>query len=655
MKSMKNKGMGKGMRPPPIGFARKRPHTAAVLAVLLLAVTAMGAFSLASETSEASHSYSQIDLNTTLKSQNFSPNWSSDTDGTILAIMNGTVNVTGTVANATKMLTLSISAGATVKWAATYSTSSTGINALSIEGNGKFEIISGEVSSASGHAINATNGGNLSITVTGGTVSSSQSTAIRSEVYNTIITVSGGTVSSGTGYAIDTSGSNANIRVTGGTVTSGGTGTIYAEGTASLIDVSGGTVSHTGNVGTAIDAKSTDAITNIKVSGGTVFNKNTANPAIRAANAGPHIGVTGGFVFSYGTGASSVVNGGGFTVPSGNGIVVAWSTPTGTGSFIEGSKTNLVSSSPFGAAAVAWHNNGTDSGISYKLDANEGFFPIAGVTVGPETFAVTVTGGTGGGSYAQGATVTITANPAPEGQLFKQWEISPAVTFTGGTSATDATAKFTMLNQAVTATAAYEPIPAGTYAVTVTGGTGGGSYAQGATVTITANPAPEGQQFKQWNISPTVTFTGGTSATDATAKFIMLNQAVTATAAYEPIPAGTYAVTVTGGTGGGSYAQGATVTITANPAPEGQQFKQWNISPTVTFTGGTSATDASAKFTMLNQAVNATAVYEDESAESGDEGRGSNTLLYAAIIVIVVLLVLAVVYFLFFKGKIGKP
>jgi hypothetical protein len=165
--------------------------------------------------------------------------------------------------------------------------------------------------------------------------------------------------------------------------------------------------------------------------------------------------------------------------------------------------------------------------------------------------------------------------------------------------------------QAVTATAVYENIPVATYAVAVTGGTGGGSYAAGATVTLTANAAPAGQQFKQWNISPAVAFTGGTGASSATARFTMPAQAVTATAVYENIPVATYAVAVTGGTGGGSYAAGATVTLTANAAPAGQQFKQWNVSPALSFTGGTGAASPAARFTMPAQAVTATAVYEN--------------------------------------------
>ena len=74
----------------------------------------------------------------------------------------------------------------------------------------------------------------------------------------------------------------------------------------------------------------------------------------------------------------------------------------------------------------------------------------------------------------------------------------------------------------------YDP----TYALYVKNGTGGGTFAEGKTVTIKANAAPSGQHFKQWNVSPSVTFTSG-SATTATASFAMPAGTVTATAIYE--------------------------------------------------------------------------------------------------------------------------
>ena len=235
--------------------------------------------------------------------------------------------------------------------------------------------------------------------------------------------------------------------------------------------------------------------------------------------------------------------------------------------------------------------------------------------------AVTVNGGTGGGNYAAGTTVHITADAAPSGQQFKEWSITPAVSFVVG-SLTTPDAEFTMPAQAVTITAVYEAIP--TYLVTVNDGTGGGNYAADTTVHITVDAAPSGQQFKEWSITPAVSFVAG-SLTTPDAEFTMPAQAVTATAVYEAIP--TYLVTVTNGTGGGSYAADTTVHITADAAPSGQQFKEWSITPTVSFVVG-SLTTPDAEFTMPAQAVTITAVYEATPpiSRTGSSTGGAHTL-----------------------------
>ena len=73
----------------------------------------------------------------------------------------------------------------------------------------------------------------------------------------------------------------------------------------------------------------------------------------------------------------------------------------------------------------------------------------------------------------------------------------------------------------------------------------------------------------------------------------------------------TYPVTVIDGSGSGDYEEGETVTITSNTAPTGYHFKEWNITPNVTFTDGTNTTSPTAKFTMPAQPVTATAIFEE--------------------------------------------
>ncbi len=77
-------------------------------------------------------------------------------------------------------------------------------------------------------------------------------------------------------------------------------------------------------------------------------------------------------------------------------------------------------------------------------------------------------------------------------------------------------------------------IPVPKYEVNVTNGSGSGNYAQGSTVTITANTAPNGQRFKDWSIeSGNITLASSTSDTTT---FVMPAEAVSVKANYEAIP-----------------------------------------------------------------------------------------------------------------------
>jgi hypothetical protein len=93
-----------------------------------------------------------------------------------------------------------------------------------------------------------------------------------------------------------------------------------------------------------------------------------------------------------------------------------------------------------------------------------------------------------------------------------------------------------------------------------------------------------------------------------------------------PAPA-SYAVTVssagTGSSGGGDYAAGAVVNISAGTPPQGKQFKNWSASPAVSFDD---ANSASTSFVMISEPVTATAVFEDIPGDGdGDNGDGDGT------------------------------
>ena len=76
----------------------------------------------------------------------------------------------------------------------------------------------------------------------------------------------------------------------------------------------------------------------------------------------------------------------------------------------------------------------------------------------------------------------------------------------------------------------------------------------------------------------------------------------------------TYTLTVTNGSGSGAYAKGVNVTLTANTAPSGKQFKNWSGLAGLTLISG-NANSQSVTFVMPAQAVNVTANYENKPVE----------------------------------------
>jgi hypothetical protein len=150
-----------------------------------------------------------------------------------------------------------------------------------------------------------------------------------------------------------------------------------------------------------------------------------------------------------------------------------------------------------------------------------------------------------GTAYSQTLTATGTAPitwSVASGSLPGGLSLDSASGTIAGTAATAGTFNFTVAaansagsaSKALSITVAAEAT-SGLMKVTVTNGTGGGNYEVGTVVTITANTY-QGQQFTEWSISPSVTFTGGTSKSSRAAQFVMPGQPVTATANYEYNP-----------------------------------------------------------------------------------------------------------------------
>lgn len=238
--------------------------------------------------------------------------------------------------------------------------------------------------------------------------------------------------------------------------------------------------------------------------------------------------------------------------------------------------------------------------IRYKAKFNYDASPSITVTVpesGVISYSLTVTGGTGGGVYVEGASVTITANEPATGKRFSGWTIVGI----NGLDTTQKSLTFNMPANAVTATANYEDIE---YTVTVNGGTGAGTYKEGASVTITAT-VPTGKRFVEWTSESGITFADKTSVTTT---FSMPAGDVTVTANYVDIE---YTITVNGGAADKTKAKyGESVTVTAEDK-EGKEFVGWKDA-----SGKIVSTNKSYTFTVKGETT-LTAVYQDKAPGGG--------------------------------------
>lgn len=248
------------------------------------------------------------------------------TYGLLASVDSGNPNIVEVTGNSTSAasITLNIDSGVTVKWGAAYSSSGNSI-LINLPGDGEFEVI------------------------TGGSISVSSGTAIEATGASAAVTVSGGAVSSAAGNAIRTTGMSSTVTVSGGFVeTRSAEAAIHAAGN---VDITGGTVCA------------------------------TTGYAVKNINGSGTVTVSGGFVFAGGNDISDVISQAGipFSNPDSDGIVVAWDTLTGSGTYSEGTATDLR---VFPANTATWHNNaGLGGGINYTNGSNSGFFRLNSATV----------------------------------------------------------------------------------------------------------------------------------------------------------------------------------------------------------------------------------------------------------------------------------
>lgn len=150
------------------------------------------------------------------------------------------------------------------------------------------------------------------------------------------------------------------------------------------------------------------------------------------------------------------------------------------------------------------------------------FFPVSGAQ---PSYTLTVNNGTGGGTYAVGTTVTVTANAPAQGMQFSGW--TGATTYMANPSAATTTLVTSASDSSITAT--YSALPV-ICPLTVNNGTGSGMYTAGTVVSVTANSPATGMQFAGWSGANVAS--GSSPATT----LVMPGAATTLTATYTAVP-----------------------------------------------------------------------------------------------------------------------
>ena len=206
------------------------------------------------------------------------------------------------------------------------------------------------------------------------------------------------------------------------------------------------------------------------------------------------------------------------------------------------------------------------------------------------------------GMIPEGAMVTVTANAAQEGKVFAQWNISdPALM--GNPDVTHTTMKFTMPAKDVTVCVQWNKVE--------------------TNPAPTPTPDPDTDTAKKYALTEKdgtlvrVTVVENGTTVDITKNVVLKKQGTTQI---------------------GKIPAGAMVTVTANAAPEGMVFAQWNISdPALMGNPDVAHTSQTMKFSMPTADVTVEAMYESAENARETELLGSAALIGAVGISAVVL------------------
>ena len=248
---------------------------------------------------------------------------------------------------------------------------------------------------------------------------------------------------------------------------------------------------------------------------------------------------------------------------------------SGSGSYTAGTAVKVVADAP--ASGKMFDKWTGDSGYLADPAASETILtmPAASVKItatykaAPSNLrTLTVTGGSGSGSYAEGAAVPVVAAAPASGKMFYVWIGDTGILLDPYSSST----VVTMPAEDAAIEATYMDDPSTRHVLTVTDGSGSGTYATGTPVRIAANAPPAGKLFDAWTGDTTKLL----SAAAPSSIIIMPDADATLAATYKDAPSGWRTLSVANGSGSGTYAAGTLVRITADTPASGMVFKSWS-------------------------------------------------------------------------------
>ena len=296
-------------------------------------------------------------------------------------------------------------------------------------------------------------------------------------------------------------------------------------------------------------------------------------------------------------------------------ITVTGGTPSATTAIYQAKITVRADAPATGKVFDTWVVTGLDTtGMDLTNPEITFNMPASNVTMEATykdaVYQVTVTNGTASAPTAKyQEEVTVTANAPDADKYFDKWEVTGITLSDEDLAKTTLTFKMPAGN--VTFKATYKAIEK--FEIEMVDGTTDKSPAKaGETITITANPAPTGKVFDKWTCETAGVTIEFASATSSTTTFAMPASKITIQAHFRDIEAApSIEIKVNGGTGGGTYKEGESVTVTAEDK-EGKVFKGWKDE-----SGKTVSEEKSYTFTVTGERT-LTPVYEDAPSGGGE-------------------------------------